>query len=687
MLAGFNLKQMKSALETSVVKEADEEELDPLLKVNESDDGLDDVDTIRQEHKKPSRSRIRQEECESTTNSYWQASELEGRGTLGPTEAPDIFALGMCVIEAFSGGKVWGKRDQNFGKPTSTAKIPPRPPALDDACQWTLVERMCSFDPKARPSFTEVLATFQVFAEDEEKANADLSSSKRRRKFRHYSSRQTHPRATSASIACALSEVQAWCDEASESSALNYQLYERMDDISARLEVMNAEDTIVHLPVLAELIFRFRDMLQRHVNENPLLRLAATRHVVKTIVELHGELDALMDRLQLIRSGASIHSWHSQLSSYREQLWKRLRLSLALDAQTLSGELEGEEEVSLLGALLAFEAKKRSASYSAHDLELLQISLVKVEETYQLMTPGPTPSFRTTESKTMLALSSWFISPYEVLFNEWDAFSRGTFGSVHFGTWMNSNVVIKKMIAFEESGVVIPLRSRRGEKSNANEPTEEPYKQFLDEMSVWSQLKHPNVLKLLGACHVGQHQFIMCEYAAEGTIDSFVSSKPVEERGACARRVLHEAALGLHYLHTQNVVHADLRCSNILIDAEGVVMLADVGFSSLKTTTRPNDTTSDTSRWVAPECLTGETPTFASNVYSFAMCAIEVVSGELPRGRGTTDTAIRANIRKGLLPPRPANCFSDSEWSLIERMCCSDPNARISISDAVKLLA
>ncbi|KAG1692151.1 hypothetical protein DVH05_025771 [Phytophthora capsici] len=672
MLAGFNLKQMKSTLETSVVfddMEKYEEALDPLLEDNLSDDGLDDVDTIRQEDKKS---------AESTTSRYWQAPELKSRGGLGPTEASDIFALGMCAIEAFSGGNVWGnsaERHQNYKR--QTVRMPPRPSTLVDVAQWGLVERMCSFDPKSRPPLGEVLASFQVFAQAEEKANSDLSSSKRRRKFRHHSSRQIHSRATSASIACALSEVHAWCDEASESSALNYQLYERMDDISARLEVMNADDSIAHLPVLAELIFRFRDLLQRHVNENPLLRLAATRHVVKTIVELHEEVDALMDRLHLIRSGASIHSWHSQLTSYREQLWKRLRLSLALDPQTLRGLLDGEEELLLLGSLLAFEVKKRSDCYTVQDLELLRTALVKVEDMYQVMMPGPTPGFRTTESKTMLVLPSWFIPPYEVLFNELDAFRRGTFGSIHFGKWMNKNVVVKKM---EESGNVIPLQSRRGTKSSTKE---EPYQQFLNEMSVWSKLKHPNVQKLLGACHVGQHQFVLCEQATEGTIDSFVSSKPLEERGACARRMLHTAALGLHYLHAHNIVHADLRCCNILVDSEGIVKLADFGFDSLKTTTR----LSDTSRWMAPECLSGEASTFASNVYSFAMCAIEVVSGEIPWGCEMTDVAVLFQIRDGLIPPRPANCFSDSEWSLIQHMCCIDPSERIRIDDVVQILS
>ncbi|GMF25912.1 unnamed protein product [Phytophthora lilii] len=687
MLAGFNLCQMKSALESSAFLErnkTNEEDRDPLLEDDENDTDYNDVDVVHREH--TALKTLREDSCDGITNKYWQAPELGKRETTGPSEASDIYALGMCVVEAFSGGNVWGNTDIVMGD------LLPRPAALDDAWQWALVERMLSANPKERPSLTEVLASFQVFAEEEENTATDFSSSKRRKKSRHYSLRQTQPRVTSSSIACALSEVQAWCDEASESYALNFQLYERMDDVAARLKMMDAETVELYLPVLSLLILRFRDLLQRRVNENRLLRLAATRQVITTNMELHSELDVLMDRLQLERFGASIHSWTSQQASYREQLWKRMRLSLAGDTQALVGELDGERELSLLGAFLAFEVKTRSTYYAAQDLELLQTTLVKVEETYQIMMPGHPPTFRTTESKTTMSLPPWFIPPYEVVFNELDTFDRGSFGSVHFGKWMNSDVVVKKMLTPEEPGAVIPLRSRRGAKSNAKEPDGDPYKQFLNDMSIWFRLKHPNVLKLFGACHVGQHQFFVCEFAAQGPIDSYVASKATLERGVCARRMLHEAALGLHYLHTQNIVHTDLRCCNILVDAYDAVKLTDFGTSSLKNrrlddmTVESDGVAGNSCRWTAPECLAGQRPTFASNVYSFAMCAIKVVSGELPWGIEATDATIRANIRKGLLPPRPANCFSDSEWNLIERMCCRDPNERITMSSVVKLL-
>uniref|UniRef100_M4B655 Protein kinase domain-containing protein n=1 Tax=Hyaloperonospora arabidopsidis (strain Emoy2) TaxID=559515 RepID=M4B655_HYAAE len=676
-LAGYNMKLLKSGMELLNVygsKIGEYEDQDPVLEENTSDVSCDDVDMIYQDQVAQARPiPLGESSQKETAKRYWQAPELASLIAEGPTEESDIYALGMCVIEAFSGGNIWSDYE------CCHDGIPPKPAALEDTSQWNFVERMCSFNPKDRPRIVEVVASFQAFASDEQKIRTCFSGTKLRKKARLHDLNRTQAPATSVSIACTLSEVHAWCDEASESSAINYQLYERMDDIAAQLEGMDADKAVSHLPVLANLTLRFRDLVQRHVDEKPLLRLAATRHVIEMNAILHGELDVLMSRLALDRLEPSIHSWNSQQASYTEKLWKRLRVTLSTHAHLLNGGLDGNQELALLGTMLAFEVKNRSASYAIRDLELMKAALDKVEEAYQSIMPS---DFCTYESRSMSAFPPWFIPPYEVVYYKHDGASQGASSAGHFGRWMNVDVVVKEVLPLEQPGKACPLSSQRGAHctSSVNEPTEEPSRQFKNEMTVWSALKHPNVLKLLGACHMGQHQFFVCEYAAQGSVDIFLASQPGEERTMCAHRVLHEMALGLHYLHAHNVVHADLRCCNILVDAKGVVKLADFGFSSIK----PGNRSGEACQWKAPECLTGEMPTFASNVYSFAMCAIEVVSGVLPFGCELSDA--KSKICKGLLPPRPTNCFSDADWNLIKRMCSHDPKERITMSDVVKQL-
>ncbi|RLN37307.1 hypothetical protein BBJ28_00024185 [Nothophytophthora sp. Chile5] len=82
-------------------------------------------------------------------------------------------------------------------------------------------------------------------------------------------------------------------------------------------------------------------------------------------------------------------------------------------------------------------------------------------------------------------------------------------------------------------------------------------------------------------------------------------------------------------------------------------------------------------------CLMGARPTFASDIYSFGMCIIEVLTGKFPWGNSIPDEAVRHKVTKEkLIPARPEE-FSDPEWDLVTRMCSFDPELRINAGAVV----
>jgi serine/threonine protein kinase len=263
-------------------------------------------------------------------------------------------------------------------------------------------------------------------------------------------------------------------------------------------------------------------------------------------------------------------------------------------------------------------------------------------------------------------LSAWFLSPAEIDFKSFSEFNRGAFGSVHLGTWFGTRVVVKRAFMNEENRDTVLA-------------------QFQREADVWFQLNHVNVVKMYGACHVDQ-PFFVCEHATGGNLDSFLS-----QRGRDPYLVwysLLNAALGLQYLHDKGIAHADLKANNILVGADGVAKLADFGLSVLTKSADAEEVggAQGAYRWKAPECIPsrgkpGKPATLASDVYSFAMVMIEIVSGSYPWGGYMPDAAVAFHVKKGKLPPRPQE-LDDSEWRLIERMCCLNPAERVSI-DAV----
>ncbi|EGZ12028.1 hypothetical protein PHYSODRAFT_454054, partial [Phytophthora sojae] len=266
-------------------------------------------------------------------------------------------------------------------------------------------------------------------------------------------------------------------------------------------------------------------------------------------------------------------------------------------------------------------------------------------------------------------IPEWFIPWYELIVDEWNCLGEGGFGSVNRATWLDSEVVVKR--------VTLP-----GSKAIA---------MFRREVDIWFGFSHPHVIRLFGACHVGR-PFFVCEYATNGTLVSYLRSHTDELWSK-----LHEAALGVQYLHARDVVHGDLKGNNIVIGSDLKAKVTDFGLSSAVSS---EDTAqiSGAWLWVAPECFPDDKagqqarPSFASDIYSLGMCIVEalrlveaVQAGKDSRSclpwRVTDRIVVIHNAKQGNLPARPL--CSDSQWKLVERMCKLNPKERIKISTVV----
>ncbi|RLN96997.1 hypothetical protein BBJ28_00009116 [Nothophytophthora sp. Chile5] len=209
--------------------------------------------------------------------------------------------------------------------------------------------------------------------------------------------------------------------------------------------------------------------------------------------------------------------------------------------------------------------------------------------------------------------------------------------------------------------------------------------QFRREADIWFNLNHSNLITMYGACYESR-PFFVCERAHRKNL--VVSAK--EQLQLKVWGWLCQAALGLQHLHDRGIVHGDLKGNNILI-CDGVyetAKLTDIGLSMFAD--QPESPRGEgvlgAIRWKSPECLLGSRPTFKSDIFSFGMCTIEVKTGQFPWGTALPDSAIQFSVTHGsTLPQRPDN-FEDREWGLMERMCCFDPDDRISVGAVVNIL-
>ncbi|KUF84097.1 Cell division control protein 7 [Phytophthora nicotianae] len=250
----------------------------------------------------------------------------------------------------------------------------------------------------------------------------------------------------------------------------------------------------------------------------------------------------------------------------------------------------------------------------------------------------------------------WFIPAYQIELGQ--HLAEGSFGAVYLGKWFNTDVVVKQVLT--------------------NQADQENRRQFYHEVNLWASLNHDNLIKLYGAWHEGQ-PFFVCERADEGTLIKYSE----EHREFPTWRAIWEAAKGLEYLHERGIIHGDLKGNNILV-CDGTAKLADFGLSVFAKAENSGGAIG-AYRWKAPECLAGSGPTLASDIYSFAMCIIEVISGDFPWGKSLDDAAVKSNVLQKKTPRRPNN-FTDEQWDLVTRMCSFEPQSRPNATALVHLL-
>ncbi|XVF36871.1 hypothetical protein REPUB_Repub19eG0096000 [Reevesia pubescens] len=187
----------------------------------------------------------------------------------------------------------------------------------------------------------------------------------------------------------------------------------------------------------------------------------------------------------------------------------------------------------------------------------------------------------------------------------------GGFGAVYKGTLPDETVVAVKKIT--NLGI-------QGKK------------EFCTEIAVIGNIHHVNLVKLRGFCAQGRQRFLVYEYMNRGSLDrSLFGSGPVlewQERFDIALGTAH----GLTYLHSgceHKIIHCDVKPENILLHDHFQAKISDFGLSKLLSPEQSSlfTTMRGTRGYLAPEWLTNSAISEKTDVYSFGMVLLELVSG------------------------------------------------------------
>ncbi|KAG0616271.1 hypothetical protein M758_5G103300 [Ceratodon purpureus] len=204
-------------------------------------------------------------------------------------------------------------------------------------------------------------------------------------------------------------------------------------------------------------------------------------------------------------------------------------------------------------------------------------------------------------------------------FNKKELLGKGGFGTVYRGCleqFDNTLVAIKRI----------------------NYDSKYAHKTFRAEISCLSEIKHENVVELLGWCHERGQLLLVYEYMTNGSLhewlhDNCKCKPPLSWK--LRQTILEGIATAIEYLHTKCplcILHRNIKSSNVLLDANFVAHLGDFGLARLLDHQKQYKTTISTGylEYMAPEMPYTGKATKESDVYSFGILVLEVICGRHP---------------------------------------------------------
>ncbi|CAM9099857.1 unnamed protein product [Ascophyllum nodosum] len=235
--------------------------------------------------------------------------------------------------------------------------------------------------------------------------------------------------------------------------------------------------------------------------------------------------------------------------------------------------------------------------------------------------------------------------PTEVVHGDWksisfdeveleDQIGGGSVGLVHRGKYLGQAVALKTLFDVRID--------------------EDLKREYLDELLVLSQLRHPNIVHLYGACMVPPNLFYVMELCQRSLFDLLHNCR--RDIGTRERVTMAlDVSRALNYLHSRSppIIHRDLKSLNLLLAGEkGPVKLCDFGL------VRTSLTSAGTPAYMAPELLQERPFNKSVDVYAFGILLWEIFYREIPfKGyeasdiRGVVVSGGRPKIPRGACPP------------------------------------
>ncbi|XP_066992993.2 tyrosine-protein kinase Abl isoform X3 [Anabrus simplex] len=253
----------------------------------------------------------------------------------------------------------------------------------------------------------------------------------------------------------------------------------------------------------------------------------------------------------------------------------------------------------------------------------------------QLLYPAPKHN-----KPTVFALSpepdEWEINRTDIVMRH--KLGGGQYGDVYEAVWKRYNMTVAVKTLKEDTMAL---------------------KDFLEEAAIMKEMKHPNLVQLLGVCTREPPFYIITEFMSKGNLLDYLRNGNKEQINAVVLMyIATQIAGGMSYLESRNFIHRDLAARNCLVGENHLVKVADFGLARLM---RDDTYTAHAGakfpiKWTAPEGLAYNKFSTKSDVWAFGILLWEIATYGMSPYPGIDLTDVYHMLEKGYRMECPPGC-------------------------------
>lgn len=208
---------------------------------------------------------------------------------------------------------------------------------------------------------------------------------------------------------------------------------------------------------------------------------------------------------------------------------------------------------------------------------------------------------------------------------------------------------------------------------------------FRNEARVASELRHPNIVRILDIGKTGEVTYFAMDLYASSLASRLARDGPPAE--AELLRIARDVTNALAFAHTGGIIHRDIKVDNILFTGDGTAVIADFGIaravSGYATATGVNMTIG-TPHYVSPEQAQGRALDGRSDLYALGVTLYKAATGELPFRSNDWFELARMHVEDPPEPPRNRRPdLSKRTERIILKCLAKHPDDRYPSADAL----